>query len=222
VLGIGTGPAGSSPGLTIRSMIDRLNSTRKSFRKLAGDLAEVRMSETFIASLRKRIAKTVAGECDGLLLNFCPPSHVRNVVRALGDVRKNVIVSCYLKIFYARNQATANRMLIEEFAMYDQNPSYHKMFESVGVAEEIARAKSARKTGESVSPNEKLLEISLANPSNAMLSAYVNKFRQAGADLPCLYPYFEPDEDEEYKINKVEEIVALNKAQNGVTNVAGF
>jgi hypothetical protein len=69
--------------------------------------------------------------------------------------------------------------------------------------------KTALKTGESVRPSEKLLEISLANPSKTMLTAYVNKFRQAGVDLPCLYPYFEPDEDENYKINKVQEIVQL-------------
>ncbi|HZY95436.1 MAG TPA: hypothetical protein VFE98_11395 [Candidatus Bathyarchaeia archaeon] len=42
-----------------------------------------------------------------------------------------------------------------------------------------------------------------------MLTAYVNKFRQAGIDLPCLYPYFQPDENETYKISKIEEIVQL-------------
>ena len=167
------------------------------------------MPETFIAALRKGIAKSVTGECDGILLNFCSPGHVRDVVRSLGDVRKHVTVSCYLKIFYARSMATANRMLIEEFAMYDQYPSYHKMFESIGVAEEIAKMKTFLEKGENVSPSEKMLEISLANPSKTMLSAYVNKFREAGVDLPCLYPYFERDENEEYKISKVEEIVQL-------------
>ena len=209
VLGIGTGPAGSSPGLTIRSMLDRLKSTRESFRKFAVGHSSVRMPETFIAALRKGIAKSVASECDGTLLNFCSPEHVRNIVRSLGEVRKHVIVSCYLKIFYAKTQATANRMLIEEFAIYDKNASYHKMFESIGVAEEIARMKTILKTGESVIPSEKLLEISLANPSKTMLSAYLNKFREAGVDLPCLYPYFEPEEGEEYKISKVEEMVQL-------------
>ncbi len=37
----------------------------------------------------------------------------------------------------------------------------------------------------------------------------MNKFRLAGIDLPCLYPYFEPGIDEAYKISKVEEIVQL-------------
>lgn len=209
VLGIGTGPAGNNPRLTIRSMIERLHSTRESFGKFAGGLPGVRMPETFIATLRKRIARTVADESDGILLNFCSPEHAVGIVRSLGALRKRVIVSCYLKVFFARNLETANRMLIMEFAGYDQNPSYHKMFESIGVAGEIAKMKSALGSGENVHPSEKLLEISLANPTRKMLAAYLNKFRQAGVDLPVLYPYFEPGIDEPYKTNKVEEMVQL-------------
>ncbi|HZY95430.1 MAG TPA: hypothetical protein VFE98_11365 [Candidatus Bathyarchaeia archaeon] len=83
------------------------------------------------------------------------------------------------------------------------------MFVSVGVAGAIASMKTVLKTGGSASPSEKLLEISLANPSKTMLTGYVNKFRQAGVDLPVLYPYFEPDETEDYKIGKVEEMLQL-------------
>jgi hypothetical protein len=209
VLGIGTGPAGSDPKLTIKSMIERLHATKESFTKLSAGFPRVRMPETFIAALRKGITNAVAGESDGLLLNFCPPEHVRDIVKSLGDKRRRLIVSCYLKIFYSRNLTTANRMLIEEFAGYDQNASYHKMFLSAGVAEEITTAKSALRSGGTGSPSEKLLEISLANPSKTMLAAYVKKFRDAGLDLPCLYPYFEPGQDEAWKISKVEEIVQL-------------
>ncbi|HZY95453.1 MAG TPA: hypothetical protein VFE98_11480 [Candidatus Bathyarchaeia archaeon] len=49
----------------------------------------------------------------------------------------------------------------------------------------------------------------MTNPTSTMLTDYVKKFREAGVDLPCLYPYFEPGEDEAYKITKVEEIVHL-------------
>src|SRR5712692_888883 len=128
VLGIGTGRAGSDPKLTIQSMLDRLQSTRENFGRFAAVLPQLRMPQTFIATLRKGIAKAVAGHSDGILLNFCPPEHARDIIRSLGDTRRRLIVSCYLKIFYSRNTATADRMLAEEFANYDQNPSYHKMF----------------------------------------------------------------------------------------------
>lgn len=208
VLGIGTGPAGSDPKLTIRSMIERLHETKKNFTKLSSGFPGVWMPETFIATLRKGIAKTVAGESDGILLNFCPPEHVRNIVKSIGQVRKRLVLSCYLKIFYSRNMTTAKRMLIDEFANYDQNPSYHKMFMTIGAARQIALAKSALRSG-TVNPGKKLLEISLANPSKTVLSDYVKKFRDAGVDLPCLYPYFEQGEDEAWKIRKVEEIVQV-------------
>jgi hypothetical protein len=209
VLGIGTGRAGSDPKLTIRSMLERLHSTRESFQKFVAGLSGLAMPETFIATLRKGIAKAVADHPDGILLNFCQPEHVGSVVKALGDTRPRLIVSCYLKIFYSRNMATAQRMLIEEFASYDQNPSYHKLFRLAGIVEEITRASSALNSGKIPDLSEKMLKVSLANPTMNELEDYVSGFRAAGVDLPCLYPYFEPGEDEVFKIDKVEEIVRV-------------
>ena len=53
------------------------------------------------------------------------------------------------------------------------------------------------------------MRISLANPTDAELAAYVTRFREVGVDLPCLYPYFEPGEDEAFKMSKVEEMMRL-------------
>jgi hypothetical protein len=209
VLGIGTGRAGSDPKLTIRSMLESLHSARENFQKFVAGSPGLTMPETFIATLRKGIAKAVADHPDGILLNFCQPEHARDVVKALGDTRRRLIVSCYLKIFYSRNMAIAQRMLIEEFAGYDQNPSYHKMFRLAGIAKEITRASSALSSGKIPDLSEKMLKISLANPTMKELEDYVRGFRAAGVDLPCLYPYFEPGEDEAFKIDKVEEIVRL-------------
>lgn len=188
-------------------MLERLHLTRESFQKFVGGVPGLVMPETFIATLRKGIAKAVADHPDGILLNFCQSEHAREVVKTLGDTRRRLIVSCYLKIFYARNVTTAGRMLIEEFAGYDQNPSYHKMFRLAGIAEEITRTSSALSSGKIPDLSEKMLKISLANPTMRELEDYVNGFRAAGVDLPCLYPYFEPGEDEGFKISKVEEIV---------------
>ncbi|HWY28650.1 MAG TPA: hypothetical protein VNW25_05270, partial [Candidatus Sulfotelmatobacter sp.] len=75
--------------------------------------------------------------------------------------------------------------------------------------EEITRARSALSSGKSPDLSEKMLKISLANPTMSELEDYVSGFRAAGVDLPCLYPYFELGEDEAFKIDKVEEIVRL-------------
>jgi len=207
ILGIGTGRPTNNPKQTIQSMLAHLHSTKQSFEKYAQG-SGLRMPETFIATLRKGIAKAVNGHSDGILLNFCPPEHARQLVKSLGGATKRPTVSCYLKIFYSRDDTTARRMLVEEFARYDRIPSYHKMFASVGVAREIANANAALASNESVHL-EKLLEISLPNPTKEELASYVETFRDAGVDLPCLYPYFESTEHEAFKVSKVEEIVRL-------------
>ena len=186
IFGIGTGPVGDSPGQKIKSMLERLSSTRESFRKFAEAYTDVKMPETFVATLRKGIANAVANHSDGILLNFCPPEHAREVVSSLSrSVAEHLTVSCFLKLFYSRNEDTARRMLIEELAVYNRNPSYHKMFKSAGVADEIARASSALARNEEIRLGEKLQKISLANPTRSELAAYVASFRNVGIDLPC-------------------------------------
>ncbi len=50
---------------------------------------------------------------------------------------------------------------------------------------------------------DQLLKVSLANPSPGELSSYVRSFREAGVDLPVLYPYFPEDECHDFKIETV-------------------
>ncbi len=209
ILGIGTGRPSSNPKQTIQSMLDRLQSAKKSFEKFAQG-SPLKMPETYIATLRKGIAKAVNGHSDGILLNFCPPEHARQLVKSLSTgTNKRPTISCYLKIFYSRNEKTARRMLVEEFARYDQIPSYHKMFELAGITGEIASAHSSLASKGDIDLGEKMLKISLPNPTTKELDVYVSSFRDAGVELPCLYPYFETNENETFKMRKVEDIAQL-------------
>ena len=208
-LGIGTGPPGKFPKQTIRSMLGRLDATIERFRKLAEESSR-KIPETFIATLRVGIAKVVAGHSDGILLNFCPPQYAGKLIKSIGNASgKRPTVSCYLKIFYSRSEETAKRMLVEELVSYNLNPSYHEMFKSAGVAQEIASANSALASGREHDLDGKLRQISLANPTKGELASYVNRFRAAGVDIPCLYPYFESNEDETFMISKVKELTRL-------------
>ncbi len=209
VLGIGTGPAGSNPKATIRSMLERLQLTREHFQEFSSSQPPIPFSKTFIAALRRSIAKQVAGESDWLLLNLCPPEHVIRIIRSLRDPRQTLSVSCYLKIYYARDQARAERMMVEEFASYNKNPSYHGMFESSGVAQDLEKAISAIASGKPPIITHMMKRISLANPTKQELASYVRGFRESGVDLPCLYPYFEPLEDDAFKIARFMEIARI-------------
>jgi len=210
VLGIGTGRPRGDPKRTIQSMLYRLQSTKNSFKSMTQGSEQLKVPQIFIATLRKGIAKIVIKHADGILLNFCPPEYAQDLIKSLRRVAKELpIVSCYLKVFYSRDEETAKRMLVQEISSYNLNPNYHKMFESAGVADAIAEANSAMVPNKEITLGEKLLKISLANPSKKELASYVSKFSDAGVDLPCLYPYFESSEDEAFKVAKVEEIVQL-------------
>jgi alkanesulfonate monooxygenase SsuD/methylene tetrahydromethanopterin reductase-like flavin-dependent oxidoreductase (luciferase family) len=210
VLGIGTGRPGPEPSLTIKSTVERLEAASTYFKKYAQNSPRLKMPETYIATLRPGIAQLVLGHSDGIILNFCPPEFAESLIGSLNTAgRQRLTVSCYLKLFFAKDEDHAKQMLVQEFANYDRNPSYHKMFEAAGVAREIASANAAVAGDSDFHLNEKLLKISLANPTRSELQAYVDKFRKAGVDLPCIYPYFEDDEDESFRLKTVAELAQI-------------
>ncbi|MGI0079052.1 MAG: LLM class flavin-dependent oxidoreductase [Nitrososphaerales archaeon] len=203
ILGVGTGRAGTNPKETIVRMLSQLDQLRASFGN-ASRLG-VAIPETFVAALKKGIAKRAAGHCDGLLLNFCSPDYAKSVVDSVNGVRSRPTFACYLKIFYSKKLVVANRLLIDEFVKYDSIDSYHEMFVRDGIAQAIMESRRGLESAESVIP-ESLLRISLVNPGPDELKEYANNFRKVGIDLPCLYPYFVKEESHEYKMSIISEI----------------
>jgi len=185
VLGIGAGSSGPNPGQTIERMFSLLENTRRSFT--SNDL--VKFPDVFVAALKPLMATKSIEHADGLLLNFCSPEYAKRLTDKLdlGKTSKNI--ACYIKIFFARKNEDADKLLIEEFAKYDKIPQYHKMFENDGVSDLITWAKEGLSDG-SVRIPERLKRICLSNPSTAELSSLLVEFRGSGINLPCVYPYF--------------------------------
>jgi hypothetical protein len=142
----------------------------------------------FFAALRAGMLRAARSSADGAILNFCPPSHVERI-SPKGTVRKGFTLACYVKLFFARGDAVASRMLIQEVATYDHIPSYHKMFEEIGVAGKIAELEP----GSDMVPRE-LLDIALANPTRQQVAGSLRRFVRAGVTLPIIYPYVSGDE----------------------------
>jgi alkanesulfonate monooxygenase SsuD/methylene tetrahydromethanopterin reductase-like flavin-dependent oxidoreductase (luciferase family) len=207
VLGIGTGSPGSNPSGTIDAMMAKLESIRNNFGKMTNSPG-LEMPETYVATLRSGIARKVAGKSEGILLNFCSPEYAKKVVHELSTEHKSrqIDFACYLKVFYARDQRTADRLLIEEFARYDSIGHYHEMFGKYGVDLDIQRAKETLKADKASIPNS-LLRISLSNPSVTELKNYVDNFREAGITLPCIYPYFSNEDNLKYREQVIRSIV---------------
>src|SRR6266568_508118 len=157
---------------------------------------------------RECIASRVASKADGLILNFCTPGHASRVIAALGNRTGEPRIACYLKLFYAsKSNDAARRLLVQEFLNYDSIPHYHQMFLQDRTAGSIAlfRQSNDWKDHEFELPDQ-LLKVSLANPSDGELAAYVRSFEEAGVDLPVIYPYFPEDERQGFKLQTVSRI----------------
>jgi alkanesulfonate monooxygenase SsuD/methylene tetrahydromethanopterin reductase-like flavin-dependent oxidoreductase (luciferase family) len=206
ILGVGTGSPGPQPGKSVSAMLQRLGELKKGFQ---GFPQGVKPPETYIATLKLRIAKRAAGNADGLLLNFCSPQHASSLIEAVKEERNaNIDFACYLKIFYSsESDEAARRLMLQEFLNYDSAPQYHDMFAQDGTAKAISSLKENEgwKTGRVDVPKE-LLRVSLANPRDDKLVEYVKSFRQAGVTLPVVYPYYPTGEDAKFKLETVKHI----------------
>ncbi len=203
LLGVGTGQPGQNPQQKISALLQRLEEIRSGFKE-----SSIHFPESYVATLRVGIARQVAGKADGIILNFCPPEYATTVV---GAVRKSysgtLEVACYMKAFFSESEEAARRLAIAEFMRYDMLPQYHKMFERSGVSEDIlAAARSLQ--GKDLHYSEKLRRACPVNPDLNELQKYISTFREAGISLPCIYPYFSPDENFEFKHGTISSIIS--------------
>lgn len=173
VLGLG---AGIARGVSaVRFVADVADGFRRSYGSGAPPV--------FYAALRAPMLREAVSSADGVILNFCPPSHVSKILPSRRP--RMFTVACYVKVFFSRRGDTqARRMLLEEVSSYNSHPGYHKMFEDAGVAELIARLEP----GDSKIPR-RILEFALANPSTNDVNDLLEKFEKAGVDVPVVYPY---------------------------------
>ncbi len=208
VLGVGTGNPGLKPAQRIRDMLQQLERIQQSFDRNPARSNGAEMPETFIATLRQRIALAVAGHSTGILMNFCSPRFAQNLIKSCKKTgaTNDTVFGCYLKVFYSKDKQLADRLLIEEFAKYDQMQQYHDMFMLDGIADAIASANESLESKKSVRVPDELLKISLSNPSIGELIDHLKKYREAGVSLPCVYPYFPDNENEGFKMQTISKI----------------
>jgi hypothetical protein len=191
ILGVGTGSG------TGKSAIEGLVGLAK---RLRASYPEQQKPPVFFAALKGRILRAAYMNAEGAILNFCPPDYVEKIVPK-GLHREGFTLACYVKLFFAEKEPVARKMLVDEMKMYDGFPQYHVMFEEIGVSDAISRLDS-----ESAIP-DRLLEISLANPSDDQVARLVELFVRAGVDLPIIYPYVSGDDG--YKAAVVERLCKL-------------
>ena len=150
----------------------------------------------YFAALRKGMLRAAYREAQGAMMNFCPPDYVARVAPR-SERPEGFELACYVKLFFAEEEAEARRMLVREFKAYDAIPQYHAMFEGAGWAGHIAKLDPAAS-----GVPEELLAVSAANPGVEEVRAILGRFREAGVDLPIVYPYVSGGEDYRARVAK--------------------
>jgi alkanesulfonate monooxygenase SsuD/methylene tetrahydromethanopterin reductase-like flavin-dependent oxidoreductase (luciferase family) len=202
LLGLGTGP-------TSRGALDRLRATVEALRvAFAGGRAEVdgvsvatglalaRAPEIWIAALGPRAVRLAGEIADGVLLNWCTPDRVRDAhaeiaeaAEAAGRAPTDVTVGVYVRAALAEGADATAVSMAAEYASY---PSYRRQFVRMGI--------------DPADPRAIVDAVMLVDPDRAR--AELEAYRQAGADLPIVYPVLPPGPPDAGMARRTLEVVA--------------
>jgi alkanesulfonate monooxygenase SsuD/methylene tetrahydromethanopterin reductase-like flavin-dependent oxidoreductase (luciferase family) len=205
VLGIGTGPAVPGALDRLRELVDALR------RLLAGAPVEVkghtlRLSlipdepvPIWISALGPR-AMRLAGEiADGVLLNWCTPERVgtataeiRAGAEAAGRDAADVTVAVYVRASMGAGDEPSMRALQAAAGEYASYPAYARQFALMGLGEECRLAATAHAADRPEDVPQGLVRAVALPGDPSAARERLEAYREAGADLPVVYPVATP------------------------------
>ncbi|MGZ5298421.1 MAG: LLM class flavin-dependent oxidoreductase [Actinomycetota bacterium] len=207
VLGIGTGPA-------VPGALDRLRELVVTLRRLlAGDPVEIggrvlRLSlvpedpvPIWISALGPRAMRLAGEVADGVLMNWCTPERVRTAkaelregAEAAGRDPADVSVAVYVRASLGASDEASMRALRAAAGEYASHPAYARQFALMGLEDATRRAAAAHASGRPEDVPEDLVRaVSMVGEPLAARER-LEAFRDAGADLPVVYPVATTDD----------------------------
>ncbi len=152
----------------------------------------------YVAALRDRML-ALAGEVgDGVLLNWATPVRIRTAVevvrRAAARAGRThaVKVACFIRVCVTEHPEAAREGLRGVLACYAKLRAYRALWRECGFAEEMARAEEAVCLGtEAVvgAISDRMVEALGLVGSAAEVCRGLQAYREAGVDLPIIYPF---------------------------------
>jgi alkanesulfonate monooxygenase SsuD/methylene tetrahydromethanopterin reductase-like flavin-dependent oxidoreductase (luciferase family) len=203
ILGLGTGEVG-------RGALDELRETVRRVRAaLRGEALEEEEEEEgdaatlslppgrevpiWVSALGPKAMRLGGEIADGVLLNWCPPERVsfaRARIAEGADAAErdpaSVTVAVYVRSWAGRDEAEAMSALRTMAGRYASYRAYRRQFEQVGLGPQAAVAGQAHRAGRSEDVPEVLVRSVCAVGDGAR--DRLDAFREAGADLPIVYP----------------------------------
>jgi len=201
ILGLGTGPAVAGALDRLRELVGLLR------RLLAGEPVDIdgrtrQLSlvpeipvPIWISALGPKAVRLAGEIADGALLNCCLPervaaarAEVREGADAAGRDPAGVTIAAYVRASLGADEAAAFRALQAAIGEYASYPAYARQFAAMGLGDSASAAAAAFTAGRPQDVPECLVrEVCLiGDPAGAR--ARLEEFRDAGADLPVVYP----------------------------------
>jgi alkanesulfonate monooxygenase SsuD/methylene tetrahydromethanopterin reductase-like flavin-dependent oxidoreductase (luciferase family) len=193
VLGLGTGPAGRGALDTLAGQIQEI----REFLERGSDLAlhAEPAVPIWIAALGPRAVALAGRVADGVLLNWCSPERVaeaRTSLRAAAEEAgrdpDRVTIAVYVRASVGVDPDASLAALREAFGGYASYASYARQFAGMGMGEEAAAAAASFRAGRSEDIPEALVRRICLLGDPAQGRDRLQAYRDAGADLPVVYP----------------------------------
>lgn len=207
VLGIGTGPAVPGALGRLRELIATLR------RLLAGEPVEVdgrtaqlslvpdEQVPIWISALGPRAMRLAGEVADGVLLNWCTPERVGAARAELSEGAEmagrdpsDVTVAVYVRASLGASDEVSMRALQAAAGEYASYPAYARQFALMGLEGSAVRAAAAHASGRPEDVPEDLVRAVALVGEPLEARARVEAFREAGADLPVIYPVATTDD----------------------------
>ncbi len=199
ILGLGTGEVE-------RGALDELRETVRRVRALLrgetleeeGDsvtlsLPPGREVPIWVSALGPKAMRLGGEIADGVILNWCPPERVSFARARIAEGAEaaerdpaSVTVAVYVRAWVGRDEAEAMSALRSMAGRYASYRAYRRQFEQVGLGPQAAVAGQAHRAGRSEDVPEVLVRSVCAVGDGAR--DRLDAFREAGADLPIVYP----------------------------------
>ena len=215
ILGIGTGPARKGAldalAMQIHQIRALLGGTPASL--VVDDLEPLSLRSpsavpVWIAGLGPRSMQLAGRIADGVLLNWCSPERVaqarldiRAAAEEAGRDPDAVTIAVYVRACVDQDDPmaalAAAKAATGEYASY---PAYGRQFAAMGLGSQAEAAATAYRAGTPADVPDGLVEAICLVGEVATARDRLDAYREAGADLPVVYPILVPDSEAEWSV----------------------
>jgi 5,10-methylenetetrahydromethanopterin reductase len=197
ILGLGTGPAAAGALDRLRGLVEAVRALLRG-EEVEGSRLSLSVPAPvpiWISALGPRALRTAGEVADGALLNWCPPERVsqaraaiRTAAEASGRDPDGVTVAVYVRASLGGDDAAARRALRAAAGEYSSYPAYARQFAEVGLGDEAEAAAAAHRSGRPEEVPAALVDAVALPVDPDTARARLEAYRDAGADLPVVYP----------------------------------